>query len=673
MGVASCHFMRGSMLYRHMRQRRMFSARLLRLVFYVFGGCISISMLLLGPLSTSAAYGAAWPLHTGALTPNKSHALPAATGSFKAIASFHGIGSNTASMVGPGPAGSQLYYLTYLYYMNSFDLVAINPNNIANPLVFRSPLSTENGAYALTTGPDNNMYLGTEPNGHLMKFDTQAQQLTDLGAFPPDPATQTPQSYIWEFTVSPYNQEIYGCTYPTADLVSYDPLDAHPELINLGSMDPSHTNEYARYCVADPNPNYPYIYVGLGDVNSEVIAYNIATQQSTLLLSNSSTGFGAIYIGTDGNAYGTVIPGQYSKLVDGVAYPGYNTIAAEPTNVFSDGDSITVNSAMATVTLTQNGTPTSYPFNYAGEAMDVFRLAMGPDGQLYGSSILPAYLMRINEQSGALTNLGYLGTGEVYSLVAAQGNLYMGGYDSVSYGIYNPANGFALGTNPTMNTSMAEDLRSEAAIVSPIDNKIYLGSIAGYGQLNGPLTIADPNNANNITQYQPVTNESVVSLAAAGNVVIGGTSIYGGAGILPTATEAALFTWDPSTEQMTKEINVPNVTEITDLIHAPNGYIYGLGATASDYELFVVNPTTLTIVATTTFIYTPIYNSVVIGPDGNIWGLATAGIFRITTHNSLPGIKLVAPSPVPITGGFAVANKTIYFASNSTVYSFSSP
>jgi hypothetical protein len=54
-----------------------------------------------------------------------------------------------------------------------------------------------------------------------------------------------------------------------------------------------------------------------------------------------------------------------------------------------------------------------------------------------------------------------------------------------------------------------------------------------------------------------------------------------------------------------------------------------------------------------------IYNSVALGPDGNIWGLASSGIFLIDTETN--GVSLIAQPPKPITAGFAMSGRTIYF------------
>ena len=57
-----------------------------------------------------------------------------------------------------------------------------------------------------------------------------------------------------------------------------------------------------------------------------------------------------------------------------------------------------------------------------------------------------------------------------------------------------------------------------------------------------------------------------------------------------------------------------------------------------------------------------------LGNDGRIWGLAEQGIFAIDTRSDL--ITLVAPSPVKITGGFAMRNGRIYFVSGTTIHSY---
>ena len=63
-----------------------------------------------------------------------------------------------------------------------------------------------------------------------------------------------------------------------------------------------------------------------------------------------------------------------------------------------------------------------------------------------------------------------------------------------------------------------------------------------------------------------------------------------------------------------------------------------------------------------------IYNSMAMGPDGEIWGLSSKGIFHIDTESSR--ISLAAPAPDPITSGFAMDSTGIYYASGSSLYRY---
>src|SRR5438128_2552227 len=152
----------------------------------------------------------------------------AAASPYQKFASLKGLGSIENEMVGPGTtAGSQKYYIGYQYVNYSLDFVAIDPNNNYLATRYASPLSTEYAAAAMAVGRDNNVYIGTKStvNSHILKFNTSASQLSDVGTLPVDPTTSVKQTYIWQFTLSPVNQRIYGCTFPSADLISYGPND----------------------------------------------------------------------------------------------------------------------------------------------------------------------------------------------------------------------------------------------------------------------------------------------------------------------------------------------------------------------------------------------------------------------------------------------------------------
>ena len=66
--------------------------------------------------------------------------------------------------------------------------------------------------------------------------------------------------------------------------------------------------------------------------------------------------------------------------------------------------------------------------------------------------------------------------------------------------------------------------------------------------------------------------------------------------------------------------------------------------------------------------HSAVYNSVTVGNDGKIWGLASTGIFTIDPRDN--HVALVASSPNHITGGFEMRRNTIYFTYGAEVWSW---
>jgi hypothetical protein len=204
------------------------------------------------------------------------------------------------------------------------------------------------------------------------------------------------------------------------------------------------------------------------------------------------------------------------------------------------------------------------------------------------------------------------------------------------------------------------------------DGNVYVGSVAGYGRLNAPLI--EWNAENNSTQQfnDVVKDQSIISLTAWQEFVIGGTSVTGGEGSHATQTDARLFLWNPKTKTKEFEIvPVPGAPRITDLIAAPNGKIYGIAGDlhVNPATLFVLDPEDRKIAAREKLPFSsPIYNSVAFGPDGRIWGLAEEGIFAIDTTSNK--VEIVARPPVKINGGFALRDGALYFFSGSTIYRY---
>ncbi len=579
-----------------------------------------------------------------------------ASGTFEELATYRGLGSLVASSIGPGPAaGSQRMYLSYLYLNNTIEVVAVDPET-GRVQVFPNPAPTESGARNMVVGPDGKVYLGTLPRAHFLQLDPQSGKLVDLGR-----PSET-ESYIWDVTVGP-DRKIYGATYPQAKLVRYDP--ASGKLDDLGRMDP--VEQYAHYVAGAGD----FIYVGIGTSKANIAAYQISTGEHREILPAAAqvVGQATVHVGQDGKVYGAV--GEKHFRLNGWTATPIAASEASPAvenNRLRDGRSVKVDGDLIEITDPRSEKKVQRHFDYSGNALPIFRVAFGPDSRLYGSSILPIHLMRLDEANHRFEEIGGLGGGEVYSFLTRGNRLLMAAYAGLaSLMSYDPAQPFQPGTNPVLTHYAEEDhgWRPEAMIAGK-DGRVYMGSVAGYGKLGGPLTIWDVEKQQVTTYPQLIEDQSVVSLASLGDTLVGGTTIGGGGGSHPTQKEARIFLWDIRHSRKTFDmVPVPGAPAITSLISAPNHLVYGIAART----LFVFDPAERKIVHSEPVPFRgAVYNSVAVGPDGNLIGLARDGIFQIDVRSH--AIRLLAKSPQPISAGFALRDGALYFASGPVLYRY---
>ncbi len=581
-------------------------------------------------------------------------------GSFELLATYRGLGSMVASAVGPGPTpGSERLYLSFLYLEETIDVVAVDPAT-GSFQVFANPAPTEYGARSMVVGPDGKIYLGTLPYAHVLVLDPKEGTLKDLGR-----PSKTEQ-YIWDLAFGP-DGKLYGATYPQSRLVRYDPATGLLE--DLGRMDAK--QQYAHYVAASDDG---FVYVGIGTNVANIAAYQISTGERRSILPAQYQGVEQawVYRGTDGKVYGRAAS-RYFRL------EGWNATLIESgspapqakQNTLSDGGVVSVSSRTVRTTYA-SGSVNTVSFAYKGNELAVFRVGFGPDGKLYGSSVLPIHLLVHNPSTGEMNELGDLGGGEIYSFLSRGDSLLMAAYSgSAPLMQYNPRKPFKPGqgdeNNPKLVTFSGSDSswRPQAMIHSP-DGRVFLGAVSGYGLLGGPMTIWNPDTGDIISFPHIVKDQSVVTLAAVGDLIVGGTTISGGGGSFATQKDAKLFIYDLKQKMKTAEVvALAGSGTINDLVTAPNGLVYGLVGKA----VFSFDPTSAQVKSLMPFAITgAIYNSLAVGPDGLLWGLCSSGVFTIDPATFQA--TLIAKAPETITGGFAMDAKGIYFASVAKIYRY---
>jgi streptogramin lyase len=580
------------------------------------------------------------------------------------VGDYHGIGAQLAAVVGPGPTpGSERFYASYIYDGSTLDVLSIDPDTGFTE-AFPNPAQGEYGAWGMTVGPDGNVYLGTLPHAHFFKLDTKQGTLLDLGR------PSSTEQFIWDVAFGSDNR-LYGVTYPNCKLVRYDPATGRLE--DLGRLDP--TESYARSIAASKDG---FIYAGIGSSKANIAAYEIRTGQRREILPPDVQGvpFPRVYRSADGSIYGAVGKRLFHLTQwNATELESGHTVPAEARNALHDARTLSLseNQGILTLTVTNPTTHTKVEHKtaYQGHKLPLVRIGFGPDGVLYGSSALPSAFIKSDINRHSMEELGSVGSGEVYSFLGHGQRLLMGAYGGLSILMSYQPNAPFRPAGQTGNPVLVPlengnpSWRPMAMIAGP-DGSVYVGVVAGYGKLDSPLIAWNVETGSVQLNDGTVHDQSVVSLATWHDLIIGGTSITGGGGSHPTQKDAKLFIWNPKTRHKDFEIvPVSGAANITDLVTAPNDLVYGVAGNT----LFEFNPATERITKTKTLpSWSLIYNSVSVDGAGRIWGLAHNGIFMIDTKtfNAL----LVASSPVPITGGFALKNGKVYFIFGSAVYSY---
>ena len=602
-----------------------------------------------------------------------SVACAQSSGKFELLTNYRDIGGVVATTVAPGPQpGSVRFYVSYLYDENTLDVISIDPETGAAQ-VFHNPAPGEFGARNIAIGPDGNVYLGTLAHAHFLKVDREQGKLIDLGR-PSDT-----EEYIWD-VVFGSDKKLYGATYPGCKLVRYDPATGHLE--DLGRLDPN--EQYGRWIAGDSDG---FIYVGIGTSKANIAAYEIKTGKHREILppDAQTVGIAKVYRGQDANIY-AVVGKRLFRLNQWTAteLPQGQTVPAVAHNILRDGRTVALSdgSKMIVVTDPRTNTKVEHKVSYDGNDMRMFRVGFGPDGGLYGSAMLPIHFVRIDPNRHQVNRLAELGGGEVYSFLNHQNRLLIGTYSGLSplmsYDPGLPLHPAADSDNPRLIDFQGSDSawRPQAMINGP-DGKVYIGAVAGYGQLEGPLVEWDTQSDSVRLNSGIVHDQSIVSLTAWRNFIIGGTTVNGGGGSHPTQKEAKLFVWNATDRKLEFEVApVSGAKNITDLIAASNDKIFGV----ADDTMFVFDAKSRQISKTQKLAFFAamsnsialgkgaIYNCIGIGKDGNLWGLTEDGIFTIDLKTDTAAF--VARSPEKITGGFDIRDGAIYFLSGSEVYRY---
>ncbi|NKB67935.1 MAG: hypothetical protein GKR89_12815 [Candidatus Latescibacteria bacterium] len=280
-------------------------------------------------------------------------------------------------------------------------------------------------------------------------------------------------------------------------------------------------------------------------------------------------------------------------------------------------------------------------------ATDIVGLNTGPDGKIYGSTIISMHMFCFDPESRRLEDLGRAGwsSGEIYDVIACGDKVYLGSYGGGYWAVYDPAkpwdpqpekDGISATANPRNFGQLGQDMNRPFEYALGPDGRIYIACRANYRIPGGGLARFDP--ASEEIHVFRDQEQSVQSVAADQRFVYGGTSISGGRGCIETTTEGKLFVFEVETQRRLFEcIPVPAAEAVTSLaVSSRSGLVYGSVSTGQLFafdvdQRQVVKHWPMRSLGTPLMGVPETYGIIHLtcGHDGDIYGVTQNDVFKL--------------------------------------------
>lgn len=455
------------------------------------------------------------------------------------------------------------------------------------------------------------LYVGTHTDGHLLRYDPAHPErgLEDLGVIDGDQAifptgiTEAPDGTLW----------IGG--YPGCGLTQYDPA----------------TGKFRRLGPVDKVDKYLYPLAG----SDGTLAALTKVANPHLVIVNPITGehrpVGPVvnpedkahkivfYKALDGRLYVETHVGNFR--VRGMelepvtflppAMPGihatykhqYQEVLPMPGGLiaaWADGEEGAGLYTKVRLTSTNPSVePRTIDLDWQGGGTNLFKLHLGPDGNLYGSSFLPEHLFRTAPDGSGMVNLGRCSVmlGEAYSIDNfSDGTMVLTSYPKSHISLYDPKKPYRFGTDPAANPrdigrlddvgirpvglAIVPELRKADGTVVP--ERAWVGSLPDYGMWGGtlawvePKTLAHASHRNLVPDCAPV---ALLWLPGLKQLLVG-MSIESGTGTKIRAQHGAFVLWDPIEDRQlyAGDFGLTGLGSVQAFAPAPSGLVYALVA-----------------------------------------------------------------------------------------------
>ncbi|MFH1477239.1 MAG: hypothetical protein ABIH24_07095 [Verrucomicrobiota bacterium] len=519
----------------------------------------------------------------------------------------------------------------------------------------------------------NCLYLGTY-TGRLYRFVPGVDRLEPLGAIHPGAA-----NFTCSIAEHPDGRLFIG-SHPGCDLTVYNPETG--EFTRLGRMAPDEAYFY-------PMAGMDGTIAGLVKVmRPQVVVIDPETGEHRAVGPRADKqkqlGHVELIKGRDGLLYISSHEGNFRIAGMEISPVREIPLAAEPASL-PDGSTwrwldANVFAYRRLALVSPDGREKILQLDWEGDGSDIFMCHAGPDGKIYGSSILPEHFFAYDPATGEMRDHGACSAsgGEAYSMANHDGKIYIGSYPAARFGVYDPSRPYRFGTdkaaNPREFGRIDEVSYRPFAMVAGPAGKVWTASIPDYGMWGGTLAWFDPatEKFHSHRHIMPDCSPSALIHLREDNLLLVGLAVFGGSGTVPRAEHGGFALWDPDNDgEVWKGEMGLDIFSVIGLCDAGGGLAYALiieGARAvvekQVHALVLLDMRRRAIVSRTALQRLPhgYAQATLLACGGYVYGFTQRGIFRapfgttdVTPYWRAPEGTSLAPF------GAALVGNTLYF------------
>ncbi|MES2221070.1 MAG: hypothetical protein V4587_08905 [Acidobacteriota bacterium] len=491
------------------------------------------------------------------------------------------------------------------------------------------------GAWGIIKGQDGNLYMGTYNEGKLLCFNPRTEKWIPIPQAPE--AFRKKESIVTDLVLAP-NGDIYYGTYPGAHLVRYDPhagtvtdlgkagdekylrwLAVTGKGIILCGMGPRHgsviafnPHTHAFHTITPKQYQTPgvfskplttgrYVIECQHRPGGRVLVYDPVTFKMlhtfTVPLKNNGSGTQSIFTLVDSNH--VLYQDDDLKLMELDLTNGKRTVlfasprtAANNRWYFDKSGNILGLLVQSYVYLNRStGTVTHHPILLPHPGQHVMWLRSAPNGLIYGGPPLGQTFFSFDAQRNLLTSYDQVidRTGEIYYGIPYEGKLYTISYAEAGLAVFDPSKhwnpGEGASSNPRTILYIPKDqYRPVGGIHLGPGGKMYIGTQPDYGLVGGALSVFDPVTEKLDVYRNIIPEEEIGAIATDERYVYCEADNRGGSGSDAVASGTHFFVWDPQLRKIIFDHVFPDDGSF-GAIAAVHGHAYFVrGEEVMDYD-----------------------------------------------------------------------------------------